>query len=328
MEIRREKLDNTEYVLLPAPDSRGYETEMIARLSDPHILCPEAVYRDQERWCRYPVSGLKSLRDYASARPMPAADMRDLLLQLEQTENVLRRYMLSGDNLLPDPDLLFVEEETRCLKVLAVESGPEPRSVQPLIRLFFRSADVRDAETLRLAHAIGMVWFEESPSLPELYRAVYAVRSAETRAMAEEKPREENAEDAFLSEEDREPYPEAGSLFPEALREEGFLPGDQPETVPAPGPAGKLRALLSALPLAMIGIALAVMLAGLLLIFLIRGAQAARRVLPQFFLITGSVVAYIILKAREAPDGNKEEQQGLEEQAQGHGGGIEDTAYL
>ena len=311
-EIIRERTESREYLILPAPDTDSYEDEMIRRIPDRRVICPETVYRDGKRCRRYAVDGLVSLSELTARKSLDAAKLRDLVIQLESAEGIFREYMLSEANMLLDPDHLFTDRDEVDLRVLAVSGETGDAGSKALMRLLFCSADIGDAETLRLAYAVGRAFMEDDAPLSELFRAVRTALRPERpeRAPAAEQPDPE--EELFLPEEPEDFDDAAGFYYPGNRtagpfpEEDGLLPEEPEEELHE---KKHPPAFLKNVPIRMIGIALLILTGGLFVIFLFRGAQAVLRVLPQFAIISLSVVIYLVLKAREqekAPLGEAE----------------------
>ncbi len=152
-EYKRDARNN--YLVLKASEEteqEDYSVRMAEKNEIPGLLPMHISWRDGALFFSYDITSRQSLESLYEKRKMNWEEMTGLLSGIQETLQNMRKYLLSGESLLLEPEFVFLCPDTRRV-FLCFFPGKEPGdSILSLAEFLLRSLDHRDGQAVALGY--------------------------------------------------------------------------------------------------------------------------------------------------------------------------------
>lgn len=202
---RRDKDHN--YMVLDAPQKiRGneYQVRMMTGNNIPHLLKCHMRMIDGEAVFFYEITGMQPMFRVFEKTAMNQEDIRNILSGIKQALENVERYLLDGNQLLFEPEYLFLDISFREVYMccLPFYQGNMGENFRKLTEYLLKKTDHSDEAAVLLGYDVYSKTAEENYCLSEVLRSVYQERRMEKEEIKFEETREENVfeEDFYVEE--------------------------------------------------------------------------------------------------------------------------------
>lgn len=285
-------------------DENSYETSMVKSISSENILPLSIVFKDGQKCFESNISGLISLKEYLYRRNMNAGDISAIIIQISNVVETSKNYLLSEGDIMLELGDIYVDEERQELKFCIVP-GSENDFEKGLRNLIFElviHADGNDADSLKLGFRLLKISSEPEFKLHDIMDVIRKNKTAGSSMQA------------------------VGIVTPEpvAIMGNAAVPADigirrgaaaaegPEDAAEAAGPAGMEFTESFMSPENAVGaenaenktghgflkgmlLSQAVLLAGVFVVFLLKGAGLVLKMLPFYIILALCVAAYYIV---------------------------------
>lgn len=154
--INNGKLYITDSTIHDESDEKYYELKMITGNDIPVFLSCKKLYEDQEERYVYDISSMISLSEYAKNKPLTMLELEILLESLDESREMVEKYLLSIEGLILDPELVFYDRNSKKIKYCFYPwNDKECFSTYTKIAEFLLSAiDYSDEEAVKVAYEL------------------------------------------------------------------------------------------------------------------------------------------------------------------------------
>lgn len=301
------------YLLAEQPEENAFEESMMHTLQEENLLVPVIVYEDGVRCGCYPVTGLTAAGSWLSMHPLSAEALKGIVLQWNEAAETVAAHLLDEKNILWDRDSLYVNDDGRWV-FLVCGSGKENTSADAvpwkgLTEELLRAVDTNDSEAVSL----GIRLLQASMDKGQLHDLIRVLEDTPVQKELKEtvqKPEGEIREDmgtlqedfSSLSEEDAESYEEEDYMEDDGRNtDRRRSPGKQRRSRRAE--AGRIG-ISSGILIRNVLVSQLVLAAALVFVYLIKGFDVMRRLLPLYIVLCVLTAAYFFVDALAHRDGN------------------------
>ena len=154
--INNGKLYITDSMIHDESDEKYYEFKMITGNDIPVFLSCKKLYEDQEELYVYDISSMISLSEYAKNKPLTMLELEILLESLDESREMVEKYLLSIEGLILDPELVFYDRNSKKIKYCFYPwNDKDCFSTYTKIAEFLLSAiDYSDEEAVKVAYEL------------------------------------------------------------------------------------------------------------------------------------------------------------------------------
>jgi hypothetical protein len=297
-------------------DNTAFENGMLRSMAADCILYPKAVFKNGKSCYECNISGLTQFSDYMSRHSFGAEDLSSVLIQISNAVNAVKNYLLDENSLLLESENIFSDEKGNELKFCVLPGNRKSfeKSLRVLITELLRHVDTNSHEALRLGFRLFQAVSDPNYRLHDVLEKIVGFRTSGDAAQTEQ-PALDSFTDSF-SEEAGEPRihttaavqtnglrfreaeeadtPRADTVRPDFFRSDpAEFPDQDPGKQQEPGPGIKefmmpsLRGWL---------ISQVILGSGVALVWLLKGAGLARKMLPFYLVFAVCVTIYYVVE--------------------------------
>ncbi len=162
-------LDHT-YLILELPNlyEEDYQMKIMQANKIEGLLPAAGQGIDGKSQYFYEISGKVSMRSLYEKAEITEAELKELLLQLLNTVNTIRKYMLDAGRILLEPEYIFYEDETYYFCYLPVKEKDLCKEFHNLTEYFVSRINHKEKEGIELAYELHKATMEENYNLEKI----------------------------------------------------------------------------------------------------------------------------------------------------------------
>ena len=281
------------------------------------ILYPKAVFKNGKSCYECNISGLTQFSDYMSRHSFGAEELSSVLIQVSNAVNAVKNYLLDENSLLLESENIFSDEKGNELKFCVLPGNRKSfeKSLRVLITELLRHVDTNSHEALRLGFRLFQAVSDPNYRLHDVLERIVGFRASGDAAQAEqpaldsfmESGPEEFGESgihaAAASQSDRFRLWEAeetdnlqtGAVRPDFFRSD---PADFPDQDPGRRQEPETNPGIKELIMPSLRgwlISQVILGSGFALVWLLKGAGLARKMLPFYIVFAVCVTLYYVI---------------------------------
>lgn len=151
-------------------DKEDYQLIMLKENDIPGILSTDIRYVDNQSHYYYDISGKTSFKTLHEKINLTLEDMKQLVHDLLQAVQLLKKYMLDGQCLLLDPEYIYCEDQTYYFCYYPPCKRELRQEFHRLTEFFVREVNYRDEEGVHFAYTLHKATMEENYSIEEIMK--------------------------------------------------------------------------------------------------------------------------------------------------------------
>ncbi len=152
-------------------DKEDYQILMLKENEIPGIINMDVRYVDNQSQYYYDISGKTSVKIYHEKVNITEDAMKQLVNDLLKTIQTLKKYMLSGECLLLDPEYIFYGEGRYNFCYYPFSDQDICKEFHRLTEFFVREVDYKDEEGVHFAYTLHKATMEENYSIEAIMKA-------------------------------------------------------------------------------------------------------------------------------------------------------------
>lgn len=163
---------NHTYLIIEGEElvAEDYQLQMLYENEIPGILKTEGRFVNGGLQYYYEISGTTSLSQNYEHEKLGYDAIMKIVESLSQTLRVLKRYMLSGEKLMLDPEYIFCKNKEIFFCYYPQNNAMMKESFHKLTEYFVREVDYRDEKGVHLAYLLHKATMEEYYSIDEIMK--------------------------------------------------------------------------------------------------------------------------------------------------------------
>lgn len=160
------------YMILEGEEGgrEDYQTVMLKENEIPGILNMDVRYVDNQSQYYYDISGKTSFKILHEKVNLTMDDMRQLVNDLLQAIQTLKKYMLDSKCILLDPEYIFCEDKTYYFCYYPSCGQNIGEEFHRLTEFFVREVNYKDEEGVHFAYTLHKATMEENYSIEEIMK--------------------------------------------------------------------------------------------------------------------------------------------------------------
>lgn len=155
MKLESEKSGNKEYLII-SPYEDTYEFDMITGNKLPVILSCDKKLENGQLYYRYDITGMQSLTELASIKPLGYMELCMLVYSLELFREIVSEYLLTKDGMVLMPEYVFYDRKERNIKYVfyPCKELDEFKSYSILSEFLLTCINYDDERAVKLAYEV------------------------------------------------------------------------------------------------------------------------------------------------------------------------------
>lgn len=149
-----------------------YQIAMLQANHIPGILDMEVRYLDNCSQYYYDISGKTSFEKSYENTNLTEEDMQKLVNDLLQVTQILKKYMLNGNGILLEPEMIFRDKEGFHFCYYPQNERDTREEFHKLTEVFVKEIDYKDEEGVRMAYTLHKATMEENYNIEEIMRTL------------------------------------------------------------------------------------------------------------------------------------------------------------
>ena len=180
------------YLILPVPDNPDeLEMGMLMKLSGDAVITPKLLFDGEKSCMSFDISDCISLKGVIADKTLTESDIALYIAQLKNAADTLNNYLLGDENLLLDPDTIFVDKITSELRLCAYFSADikdlRNTYIRQIIHEFLLGIDINNDKAVKLCMRLYREAEKDDCSLFDLVNEV--LRDRNTSTILNDKPK-------------------------------------------------------------------------------------------------------------------------------------------
>lgn len=293
------------YLILPVPENPDeLEMGMLMKLSGDAVLSPKLLFDEGKSYMSFDISDCIGFKGKIAEKTLTESDIVMYVAQLKNAADTLNKYLLGDENLLLDPDVMFVDKISSELKLCAYFSSDIKNEKNTYIRRiaheFLLGIDINDDKVVRLCMKLYREAQKDECSLFDLINEVIRDRSCPEPSVSKVaiEPEAAMKEDIYkesdsvktpinITDLDRDSYDDIYGDSNEAEDENTSMQYSESDASKnTPGDV-----------LIKIIITQTIMLAGIAAVAIFKGMPIALRILPVYAILAVCTILYFLIGA-------------------------------
>lgn len=174
MEISYHREMKKNYLMIAVEESReqGFEAKMLIGNTIDGLLKFRIRKTDNRSQFCYEITSRQPLKRFLETKTIDARQIRNLLLGIAQTLTRMEEYLLSEEQILLDPDYIYVDLDTFLpgLCLMPGRKGDFPKEFSELLQFLLDKVDHQDKDAVVLIYSLYRESLKENYGLNDLLR--------------------------------------------------------------------------------------------------------------------------------------------------------------
>ena len=161
-------------------DNTAFENGMLRSMAADCILYPKAVFKNGKSCYECNISGLTQFSDYMSRHSFGAEELSSVLIQISNAVNAVKNYLLDENSLLLESENIFSDEKGNELKFCVLPGNRKSfeKSLRVLITELLRHVDTNSHEALRLGFRLFQAVSDPDYRLHDVLERIVGFRAS------------------------------------------------------------------------------------------------------------------------------------------------------
>lgn len=185
-------------------EAENYQLQMLRENDIPGILSMEARCIDGSLQYYYDISGTASLTQNFEHEKLGCQAIKKIVDGLSDTLQTLKRYMLSTEKIIVDPEYIFWKQGQPLFCYYPQCTQNLKAAFHRVTEFFVREVDYRDEEGVHLAYLLHKATMEENYSVEQIMQEFANERNSVSKSGEDEKQPSVSYESSVIREEETE----------------------------------------------------------------------------------------------------------------------------
>lgn len=161
-------LNKTYLIIEGEAQEIDYQSIVLKENQIAGLLKTDMRYLDNQGQYHYDISGKNTLRLTYEKKKLKYEDICDLVEAILQTQERVKKYMLSGNRLLLEPEYIYCEKGKFYFCYYPQQEQTLTESFHELTEYFVREVDYQDERGVHLAYVLHKATMEENYSIEQI----------------------------------------------------------------------------------------------------------------------------------------------------------------